>query len=268
MNDHAINNSALAVAGEPVLLSNNDSPLHIERWGSGPTVMLVHGGGAGGAANFQQQRPLAARWNLILPDRPGHGRTPLHGRSDFEVDAQLIADVLGDGAHLVGHSYGGVVALLAAALRPAAIRSLTVIEPAAFSVARGDPEVDALEEALIDLMQNPPEPETFLRRFFELSGIHTHIPSPLPPPLERSARAIPEIRGPWEATIPIAILAEAQFPKLVISGGHSLAFEAIADTLARQIGAERAVIPGAGHSVQETGNPFNIRLEQFLSAAS
>lgn len=242
-------------------------PLHVERWGSGPPVVLVHGGGAGGVANFQQQRPLAARWTLLLPDRPGHGRTPLHGREDWATDAPLIADLLGDGAHLVGHSYGGVVALLAAALRSAAVRSLTLIEPAAFSVAQNHAPVVALQQALIDLMRDPPELELFLRRFFDLNGIPAQLPSPLPPPLVASARAMPAIRGPWEAIIPTDALAHATFPRLVISGGHNAAFEHIADELADQIDGERAVVPGAGHSVQNVGAPFNARLESFLRAA-
>lgn len=247
--------------------TNTHLALHVERWGVGPGVVLVHGGGAGGAANFQQQRPLAERWTLVLPDRPGHGRTPLHGREDFATDAPLIADLLDGRAHLVGHSYGGVVALLAAGLRPEAVRSLTLIEPAAFSVARGQPAVDDLEAALRQLWEHPPEPELFLRQFFALNGIPGQIPSPLPPPLEASVRAMPRIRGPWEATLPVEALAQASFPKLVVSGGHSSAFEQLSDELAYQLGAERAVVAGAGHSVQEVGEPFNERLERFLLAA-
>ena len=44
--------------------------------------------------------------------------------------------------HLVGHSYGGVIALLAAARCLEAIRSLTVTEPPAFGLVRGQPEVE------------------------------------------------------------------------------------------------------------------------------
>jgi len=55
----------------------------------------------------------------------------------------LIAGLLKDGAHLVGHSYGAVIALYAAALRPDAVRSLTVSEPGCLRVAAGDSAVDA-----------------------------------------------------------------------------------------------------------------------------
>lgn len=70
----------------------------------------------------------------------------------------------------------------------------------------------------------------------------------------------------WEATIPLDALAEATFPKLVVSGGWSRAFEAICDTLEQRLPAERAVLRGAGHAAQVTGEPFNQRLLAFLRA--
>ena len=79
--------------------------------------MLVHGSVTGGASTWRKQLPLARRWRLLIVERPGFGSAPAGERVDFAVDARLVADVLGDGAHLVGQSYGGVVSLLAAALR-------------------------------------------------------------------------------------------------------------------------------------------------------
>jgi pimeloyl-ACP methyl ester carboxylesterase len=72
-------------------------------------------------------------------DRRGFGESPDIERSDYEVDASDVAKLLGDGAHLVGHSYGGAVAMLAAGLRPPIVRSLTLIEPSAFRLAARDP---------------------------------------------------------------------------------------------------------------------------------
>lgn len=75
-------------------------------------------------------------------------------------------------------------------------------------------------------------------------------------------------RGPWEAEIALAQLASAPFPKLVVSGAHSAAFDAVCDVLERDLGARRAVIPGAGHSVPRTGEAFNQQLDQFLTSGS
>src|SRR5271165_4633819 len=114
--------------------------IHVARWGhSGPRVVLVHGGAqgtpVGGESNFRAQQPLAQEgWQLIVPDRPGHGRSPDPGRpDDAEADGAWVAALLEDGAHLVGHSFGGCVALAAAARRPEAVRSLTLIEPGMLS---------------------------------------------------------------------------------------------------------------------------------------
>jgi hypothetical protein len=84
--------------------------------------------------------------------------------------------------------------------------------------------------------------------------------------LRQGAEILRVERGPWEAEIPLDDLAAAPFPKLVFSGRHHAAFEAVCDVLQERLGAERAAIPGAGHSVQRTGAPFNERLEAFLDA--
>jgi hypothetical protein len=74
-------------------------------------------------------------------------------------------------------------------------------------------------------------------------------------------------RGPWTAEIPLDELAATPFPKLVVSGGHSAAFEAVCDVLEERLGAQRAVLPGAGHAVQLLGEPFNELLAAFIEQA-
>lgn len=242
--------------------------MHVERIGTGPVVLLVHGSVNGGAGTWGEQEPLAERFTLLVADRPGYGRTPMIEREDFEADAPLVAEALGRGAHLVGHSYGGVISLLAAALRPEAVRSLTVIEPPAFGVARGHPAVEELVTRLQEHWKTAShEPEAFLRGFLGIVGAKVDPPSPLPPALQRGAEILVVERGPWEAEMPLQELAAAPFPKLVVSGAHHPAFDAVCDVLEAELGAERAVIAGAGHSVPRAGAPFNERLERFLSRA-
>ena len=242
--------------------------MHVERLGEGPPVVLVHGSIRGGEATWTEQRPLAERWTLVIPDRPGFGAGPLVERVDFEVDARLVAELLEGGVHLVGHSYGGVVSMLTAARRPEDVRSLTVVEPPAFAIAVGDSAVDALIERATDLWDHgPEEPRAFLAAFVDLVGSNVSLPEPLTPELERGGRLLMVERPPWEAEIPLDILAAAPFPKLVVSGGHHPCFDAVCDVLEARLGAERAVIAGAGHSVPRTGAPFNERLETFLRSA-
>ena len=122
--------------------------MHVETVGSGPRVVLVHGSVGSGWSTWWAQRPLEERFTLVVPDRPGTPPNPPVEHVDFEEQAPLVAELLEDGAHLVGHSYGGVISLYAAALRPEAVRSLTLIEPPAFGIALDDPAVAALAEEL------------------------------------------------------------------------------------------------------------------------
>ena len=71
-----------------------------------------------------------------------------------------------------------------------------------------------------------------------------------------------------EADLPLAELAAAPFPKLVVSGGHSAGFEVMCNEVAGRIGASRAVIEGAGHEIQFTGAPINEALLAIWRAAA
>ena len=242
-----------------------------EVWGAGPTVLLVHGAITNGPAAWSKQRPLAERWQMIVVNRPGFVPNQPEDRCDFESDAAGIAGLLDQPTHLVGHSYGGLIALLAASQRPGDVRSLTVIEPAVMSLLRGEPAVEeAIATHLTLVASHADDPEAFLAAFTaSLGGDATTVPSPLPDQLRQHVELLIHERYPWEAEIPAETLAAAPFPKLIVSGGHSPMQEALCDALAGRLGpsAERVVIEGAGHIVQRTGPPFNDRLEQLFRSA-
>ena len=185
-------------------------------------LVLVHGSVVNGRATWSAQRPLAERFELVVVDRPGFPPNPPVPRVDFEADAALVAGLLRDGDHLVGHSYGGVISLLAAALRPDALASLTVIEPPATRVALGDPDVDAFAAGGAALYESGArdEPGGILEDFLAAVGSAFDPPTPLPPDLAQGAQALTVERGPWEAEIPLDALAAMSFPKLVVSGAH------------------------------------------------
>jgi pimeloyl-ACP methyl ester carboxylesterase len=230
-------------------------------------MLLVHGSVANGDATWAPLRPLAERFDLVVPNRGGYPPNPPLERIDFEEQAAELEPLLGEGAHLVGHSYGGVIAMLLAAWRPHEVRSLTVSEPPAFAVARGQPEVERLVSELeAFLAAGPHEPADYLRGFLAIVGSAMPLPEPLPPELEQGARAAQVERPPWEAQIPLDELASAPFPKLVISGAHNAAFDAVCDVLEQRLGAERAVLPGAGHSLPRASG-YRERLAAFLDAA-
>jgi pimeloyl-ACP methyl ester carboxylesterase len=238
--------------------------MHVERLGSGARLVLVHGSVAPGWLTWNAQKPLAERFELVVPVRSGYPPNPALDAIDFEVQARELAALLEPGDHLAAHSYGAVVSLLAAARAPLA--SLTVVEPPAFDVARRHPAVEAFLAHFE--AGTPQDPRAYLEFFLPLVGSSLNLRDPLPPVILAGARAAIAERSPHEAAIPLDDLAAAPFPKLVVSGGHNAAFDAVCDVLEHRMGAQRAVLPGAGHSIPRLGEPFNALLEAFIRDAS
>jgi pimeloyl-ACP methyl ester carboxylesterase len=227
-------------------------------------LVLIHGS-VGNAEAWAPVVPmLEQRFEVLAPTRGGYPPGPLLARIDFERQAQELAPLLGEDAHLVGHSYGGVIALLIAVAHPERVRSLAVSEPPAFGLARGNPVVDALVDRLAEHFEHGPrEPRAFAEGFLAMVGSEARLPERLPPQLEQGIRATMAERSPWEAEIPLDELAAAPFPKLVVSGAHNEAFDAVCDVLERRLGAERAVLPGVGHSLARAPG-YAERLLAFL----
>jgi pimeloyl-ACP methyl ester carboxylesterase len=234
---------------------------------SQPRLLLVHGSVVNAELTFSAQKPLAERFEIVAPNRRGFPPGPAVERVDFEDEAVWLDQFVEPGTHLVGHSYGGVISLLAAARQPELVRSLTVIEPPAFGIARGRAGVDEFIERLhAHWAKAPRDPAEFLRGFLALVG-SSIPPGDLSPALLQGARTLMVERSPAEAVIPFDQVAAAPFPKLVVSGAHHEAFDAVCDVLEERLGAERAVLPGAGHSVQRLGAPFNELLASFVERA-
>ncbi len=120
-------------------LNANGARLHFREAGTGAPVIALHGSASTGAQWRSLSGCLEGRWRVITPDLPGYGLSePVRG-SGLGADAAQIAALaarLGGPVHLVGHSYGGAVALKLARVAPELVRSLTVIEPAAFHLLR------------------------------------------------------------------------------------------------------------------------------------
>ena len=232
--------------------------------GDGPSVVLVHGTGGGREETWSHQLPLADRFRLVLPDRRGYGNSPPATVVDFAADGRDIARVL-EPSHLAGCSYGGIGSLLAAALNPHAVRSLVVIEPPAFGVARGHPAVEALIARLEPVFAGAKRMTTDeYGRAFDAALGFDHVDAPSPEQLARLDAARREKR-PWEADIPLETLRLQTFPKLVFRGDWNRAFSHVAEVIADAIGAELITIPGS-HGVQHRAG-FNERVTALWSGS-
>ena len=201
------------------------APIHVTTWSEAAApaarAILIHGTMTWGTECFAEQRPLGRRFRVEVPDRRGFGDSPDTAQSDWEIDAEDIAALLDqEPAHLVGHSYGGVVAMVAAILRPDAVLSLTLIEPSALRVAESVPVVaTSLAANRAAFNTDPPitqriTPEDYLR-----SGAAFGLP--IPEFTERRMRATRTAmaeRPSWEAEVPLKPLADAPYSKAVITG--------------------------------------------------
>jgi pimeloyl-ACP methyl ester carboxylesterase len=251
--------------------------VNVTVWGAGPPAVLVHGSFGWGEETWHAQRPLAAAHELRLVDRRGYGASPPAGRADFDRDADDVAGLLDEPAHVLGHSYGGVVALLAAARRPDSVRSLAVIEPPAIGLLSGDPLAESFIAELDVAARESRDADDYRARFLQGFGFPAPKVRLEGQALEAAATSWRE-RPPSEAELPLARLAAAPYPKLVVRGGWDkapasaqeragLLFARICDILVRELDAESAVFPGAAHRPQELGEPFNQLLRDFWSRA-
>lgn len=120
----------------PTVHGPDDLTLHYEEAGVGHPVLLIHGAFITDTYRPLLEAPeLADGYHLVTYARRGYtGSTPTTETTTVEGqsgDAQTLLDDLGiDQAHVIGHSYGGCVALQLALDAPDAVCTLSLLEPA------------------------------------------------------------------------------------------------------------------------------------------
>lgn len=240
--------------------------LVVRRWGQGSPVLLVHGSVVGGHASWAALKPLAARRELIVPNRRGYHPSPPTSQEDFEVDTADLSSLIDRPVHLIGHSYGAAVALRLAVSKPTLIRSLTLIEPPPPPQSHYLAHVKSWVEQMTQLQQTGPEdPADLLAEFMRMvGGPGTSIP--VSPQIANQIELFRGSRPVWQSTVDVTSLTRTATPSLVISGGHSPVFESGCDVLAEMLGGDRAIIPGGGHFVQSAAGFLEV-VETFLNTA-
>ena len=265
-------------------------PIHVTTWGtSGPKVLIVHGGVQGGLGGgprtFSKQEPLSGRgWTLEVVDRPGFGDSPSRGVDDMEADSLWIAEKLDSGANLIGHSWGGAEALLAAARRPDAVRSLVLVEPALQSLLVGNPIMAREPAATADagrfaqLLLGAATPGAYGLAFARNLGASngggaTDAAAAL---AEDHARATKlgcallqgRMASPAALRRAAGTVAEAGIPVLVVTGGWSPFFDAVGEVAASMTHGRHVVVRSPNHFVQlSSPEEFNSVVDGFMREA-
>jgi pimeloyl-ACP methyl ester carboxylesterase len=145
--------------------------LAYETSGAGEPVILIHGGLVADAFRPLLTEPeLTSRYWLILYHRRGYGESgpvsdPVSVGSQVEDCAGLLQHLDVDKAHIVGHSYGGVVALQMALDHPAMVHSLALLEPALAVGKSGEEYRASLERGITHYRETDTEAEVLVDAF-------------------------------------------------------------------------------------------------------
>ncbi len=235
--------------------------------GQGTPVVFLHSG-PGSAADWRGvEERFEAGYRLVAVNGFGKGTTSEWPADEVAVDqyVELVSGLvreLGEPVHLVGHSYGGAVALRMVVRSPRSVRSLTVIEPQAYPfLADDDPhlfaEVTEVANAFASAVEEGRVEDAWRGFIDHYNGAGSW--RALPEPIQQRMLQTSEVAvRSWAAlfTNPITIgdLAGIDVPTLVLQGGQTTAPERrLCEIVADRVpGARHVVIDGASHMLPLT----------------
>ncbi len=236
--------------------------------GSGPTVVLAPGSCSTGAA----WRPVISTWDCqfrcVTTSLLGYGGTAERrsaGDADISHEAEILELVIrkaGTCVHLVGHSFGGLVALAVALRRRVALASLVILEAPALGVLRARGEhmhyraFSQMAEAYFAAFDGG-NTEAIAAMIDFYGGVGTY--ALWPPRVQAYAvETTPVNIRDWASAYGFALsagsLATVQIPVLVVRGGESNPAVQRANALLSECisGATLATIDTAAHFMIST----------------
>jgi pimeloyl-ACP methyl ester carboxylesterase len=188
----------------------------------------------------------------------------LRGKTTLRDQAEFIAPLLWHDTqpfHLIGHSFGGALALATALAWPDRVKSLTLYEPTAFSLLRGGEDRELYETitrvpARMRLLRDAESPERAIGHFVDFwtgKPVWDERPAAERAQFSRLAdKVIDDFRLLFEASF--EDLAAIRCPVLVLRGDETVPVAArVAEIVAARIGHARLkTISGAGHMAPVT----------------
>jgi pimeloyl-ACP methyl ester carboxylesterase len=247
------------------------------------TVVLLHSSAASARQWDALVAALSGRYRVRAVDLHGHGAAPAwHGQTPFTLaaDAALVAPLLADAgsAHLVGHSYGGAVALKLATLQPARVKSIVAYEPVLLRMlfeedAWGLParDVHAIADVIRDCLRlgKPIEAARWFVDFWSgRGGFDRMAPARQGAIAGRMATVLLHFEALFAGAPSTGELQRLAMPRLFVTGTRTVATTRRLGELLRQHvpSAAHESLPGSGHLGPIThAAAFNARVAAFLA---
>ena len=252
--------------------------------GRGPAVVCIHASASSSSQWRLLTERLAGRFRVLAADLYGAGKSPAWpgGRPlSLADEVALLRPVLAAASepfHLVGHSYGGAVALAAALAEPERVASLVLFEPVLFSVLIAeDPtqpaarEIVAVRDETVAALERG-DPHASGARFVDYwmgDGAWAVMPAPR---REALASAMSGVRAEWDAAFreptPLSAFAALDVPVLYITGSESPASaRGVARLLTKTLPRVTTIeVEGAGHMGPVTHpDRVNALIERYLT---
>ena len=240
----------------------DDVELYVEeRAAEREPLVLIHGAWTDHATWSRLVEPLARSFRVIAYDRRGHSRSsrgaaaPTRRRHEDDL-AALIEALDCAPAHLVGTSYGAMIALALAGRRPELVRSVVAHEPPAIAVMPV-PDVEALFAGVGDEIVAG-DHGAATQRFFEEAILGPGGWDLVPGPVQRSAIAnaptfVDMLADPGWGALDTTAVARFAGPLLVSYGDAGPQWlPQVGLAVAERIGCPTQRIPGAGHTPHHT----------------
>ncbi|HEX2686157.1 MAG TPA: alpha/beta hydrolase [Kofleriaceae bacterium] len=133
------------------------------------SVLLLHSGGLTSRQWRKLEERLTPRHRVLAPDLLGYGaeRWPVGKPFHFCDDVAMLAALLDEPVHVVGHSYGGLLAFQLALAYPDAVHSIAAYEPVTFGVLTQPADAAALAALAVLPAFDPDHPESWLESFVD-----------------------------------------------------------------------------------------------------
>ena len=241
--------------------------------GEGSPAALLHGFGSDHMLWLANQQAIAQVASVAALDLPGHGNSSTDvGDGAIAALAERVAELFDRKtmrkAHLIGHSLGGVVALVLAEQRPDLVASLALIAPAGLGRS-----VDGLFLAEFPRLTTPEATAALLQRLvvrprlinkFMVGRVLDHLARPgAREALERIAHGIQTSEAAVARAA--ASVSRRDVPRLVIWGKED-AISPVSEERLGMLGGEVLLVDGAGHLPQvESPRLVNETIVKFLT---